>query len=141
MKYTLYFVNALISLIVTLYIFFSLINHLPYTNFFGENDHKIEPTLLNTLISQTFNKPELLEYTFVQGNIISKLFGWSLYFTTLLILTNLSALINKDFKNEAKDYLITSKTRKISILYFSSFILLFSIISLFFEFLRFIFWS
>ena len=141
MKYTLYFINAIISLIVTLYIFFSLINHLPYTNFFGEVDHKIEPTLLNTLISQTFNKPELLEYTFVQGNIISKLFGWSLYFTTLLILTNLSALINKDFKNEAKDYLITSKTRKISILYFFSFILLFSIISLFFEFLRFNFWS
>ena len=96
------------------------LTHLPYTNFFGEVDHKIEPTFLNTLISQTFNKPELLEYTFVQGNIISKLFGWSLYFTTLLILTNLSALINKDFKNEAKDYLITSKTRKISILYFSS---------------------
>ena len=141
MKNFLLFINAAISLIITLYIFYSIIDQLPYTNFFGEIDHKIEPTILNTFISQIFNKPELLEYTFVQGNIISKFFGWSLYFISLLFLTNLSALINKDFKNEARDFLITSKTSKIKILYFFSFILLFSIVSLALEFLRFSFWS
>ncbi len=141
MKNFLLFINAVISLIITLYIFYSIIDQLPYTNFFGEIDHKIEPTILNTFISQIFNKPELLEYTFVQGNIISKFFGWSLYFISLLFLTNLSALINKDFKNEARDFLITSKTSKIKILYFFSLILLFSIVSLALEFLRFSFWS
>tara|TARA_B100001057_G_C22708079_1_gene894554 strand:- start:154 stop:579 length:426 start_codon:yes stop_codon:yes gene_type:complete len=141
LKNFLLFINAVISLIITLYIFYSIIDQLPYTNFFGEIDHKIEPTILNTFISQIFNKPELLEYTFVQGNIISKFFGWSLYFISLLFLTNLSALINKDFKNEARDFLITSKTSKIKILYFFSLILLFSIVSLALEFLRFSFWS
>ena len=141
MKYFLLFFNALTSLIITLYIFFSLINYLPYTNFFGEVDHEIEPTFLNTLISEIFNKPELLEYTFVQGNIISKFFGWSLYFIILLFLTNLSAIINKDFKNEAKDFLITSKTNLTEILYFFSLVLIFSILSLATEFLRFSFWS
>jgi len=141
LKNFLLFINAVISLIITLYIFYSIIDQLPYTNFFGEIDHKIEPTILNTFISQIFNKPELLEYTFVQGNIISKFFGWSLYFISLLFLTNLSALINKDFKNEYRDFLITSKTSKIKILYFFSLILLFSIVSLALEFLRFSFWS
>ena len=143
MKYTLYFVNALISLIVTLYIFFSLINHLPYTNFFGENDHKIEPTLLNTLISQTFNKPELLEYTFVQGNIISKFVGWILFAVTFFILANLYSLMNSDFKKEFKDILITTKNKKLRLifLYFFGYALVFSILSLALEFLRFNFWS
>ena len=143
MKYLIFFTGVIISFIITSYIFYSIIDHLPYTNFFGEIDHKIEPTLLNGFVSKILNKPDLLEYTFVQGNIISKFVGWIIFAVTFLILANLYSLMNSDFKKEFKDILITTKNKKLRLifLYFFGYALVFSILSLALEFLRFNFWS